>query len=183
MQYDRKVNDLCEIVRASSEEFEARALDIDVTIQLCLPSNPVAVPCDRNRIIQVFQNLLDNALKHTPGGGMVEVRVGDAGNTVVPSSMFERIGDSRSFVMLEIDDSGPGLPVREQEKIFERFYQGEGAKPGGVGLGLAICREIVDAHGGVVSTREGRLGGACFAVFLPRVDGARAPFDAGMTSS
>ena len=173
MQYDRRANDLCEIVRASAEEVEARALDVNIEIRLRLPSHPVRIACDRDRIIQVIQNLIDNALKHTPAGGTVEVRVGEAVDSVVPSGMREQIGDFRSFVLLEVDDSGPGLSPGEQQKIFERFYQGEGAKPGGVGLGLAICREIVDAHGGVVSTRVGQLGGACFVVLLPRTEAVR----------
>ena len=166
LPYDLKPHDLRQIVQTSAEELEARALDIDVDIRLQMPMNAVWIECDRDRIIQVLQNLVDNALKHTPAGGAVEIRVGEAGTSVVPTAMHESVGPS--FVLLEVDDSGPGLMPGEQNKIFDRFYQGEDAKPGGVGLGLAICREIVDAHGGVVSTRPGRLGGACFAVLLPR---------------
>ena len=167
LRYDLHANDLGDLIRDSVAEFEARALDSQIKIITTLPAGALTVICDGDRITQVLQNFLDNALKHTPSGGLIEVRAAVAGDDVVPSGMREALADVGPFVLLEVDDSGPGLPAQERERVFERFYQAGGARAGGVGLGLAICQEIVSAHGGVVWAREGRLGGACFATLLP----------------
>ena len=102
---------------------------------------------------RVLCNLLENAVKYTPAGSQIEI-----------SALA-----SDSQVTLRVDDHGPGLPKGREETIFEMFERGrkESAAPG-VGLGLAICRAIVQAHGGTIrgETRPG--GGARFSVALPR---------------
>lgn len=109
---------------------------------------------------QVIDNLLSNALKFTPPGGRVDVRVAAGTGTVV----------------IEVSDTGIGISASEQGRLFERFYRTAAAESGaipGTGLGLAISKMIVEAHGGTiwVESDEGR--GARFSLVLPLVD--RAP--------
>jgi len=102
------------------------------------PGKPVMIIADADRLKQVFSNLIENALKFTPAGGNVQVGI----------LLKER------WVEIRVVDSGPGLPPEEVERVFERFYQLDKSRTGGsqrgVGLGLAIAREIVQAHGGSI---------------------------------
>jgi len=102
---------------------------------------------------QVLLNLLENALKYTP-----------------PSSSIEVSAEaSAGVVKLRVADSGPGIAEHEREKVFEKFFRGTGAamKDGGVGLGLAICRAVVRAHGGGIAVSERRGGGTLVEFTLP----------------
>jgi two-component system sensor histidine kinase ResE len=110
---------------------------------------------DGDRLAQVFTNLADNALKFTPRGGSISMRV-----SVVNDEM-----------QVTVSDTGAGIPAEALTYIFDRFYQADPSRGGGekhgAGLGLAIAREIVQAHGGRISVRS-RLGeGTTFEVFLP----------------
>jgi len=121
---------------------------------------------DGDRLSQVFTNLVDNALKHTPPGGTVKLNARDEGG----------------WVEVSVADSGPGIPPEELSRIFERFYQLDKARKGGpgrgVGLGLAIAREIIQAHGGTISAQS-RIGeGSLFVVRLP----AAQPDDSTLVS-
>ena len=148
--------DLQAVVRAVAERLSVRAAEAEVRVQLKLPALPPIVG-DGDRLAQVFTNLVDNAIKHTPAGS--EVRIwGEA---------------SEGWVTVYVDDNGPGIPPEEISRIFERFYQLDksraGGKGRGTGLGLPISQEIVRAHGGriVAQSRPGR--GSRFAVQLPIV--------------
>jgi two-component system sensor histidine kinase BaeS len=103
---------------------------------------------------RVLDNLLDNAVKFTPAGGTITVRV-------------RREGDQ---VVLEVSDTGVGIPSDQLDRIFERFYQVNGSiwrRYGGIGLGLALAKEIVETYGGRV-TVESQVGeGSTFTVRLP----------------
>jgi len=167
LRYDFDTVDLCDLVGASLGPFEARAHEREIGLAVENAATAMPVVCDPERMTQVVHNLVDNAFKHTPDGGTVRVRVRAAGDDVVPAGMRDNLSAAGAFALLEVEDSGPGIAPEERERVFERFYQAEGAKPGGVGLGLAICREIVRAHGGVVWVRDGGGGGACIAAVLP----------------
>ncbi|HRE16822.1 MAG TPA: ATP-binding protein, partial [Rhodocyclaceae bacterium] len=101
---------------------------------------------------RVLCNLLENAAKYTPPGSTVAVKA------------IARRGN----VELTVEDNGPGIPPGREESIFKKFERGqsEGATPG-VGLGLAICRAIVDAHGGSITASNADAGGARFVIALP----------------
>src|SRR5262249_15920838 len=117
-------------------------------------SGPLAVMGDPDRLLQVFANLLTNAIKFTPAGGQIEVE----------------LKASEGQALLTVDDSGRGVDASELPHLFERLYRGEEVKErqvAGAGLGLAISRAIVEAHAGRIEVRPGRLGGACFQVTLP----------------
>jgi two-component system sensor histidine kinase BaeS len=116
-----------------------------------LPPTPVLG--DPRRLHQVVTNLLANAAKYTPAGGSVTIRASTDGSDAV----------------LEVADTGPGIPDDERQLVWERFYRGEsGRLVDGSGIGLAVVKELVDAHGGQVSVDEAPGGGARFTVRLPR---------------
>jgi two-component system phosphate regulon sensor histidine kinase PhoR len=109
---------------------------------------------DGDRLAQVLMNLISNAIKYTPPGGVVRVRTETRG----------------SGVAVVVEDSGIGIPAEELPRIFERFYQVDKARgpQRGTGLGLAIVREIVAAHGGMVTAdSEGANRGSVFTVWFP----------------
>ena len=117
------------------------------------PSLPVA-RADPLRLDQVIGNLVSNAIKFTPSGGAVKIEV----------------GESDSHIWVQISDTGPGIPQDSQEKMFEPFVRGgQGRRfPQGMGLGLGIARELVEAHGGRLELESEAGSGSRFTVWLPR---------------
>jgi len=109
---------------------------------------------DPVQMVQVLHNLVDNALKYSPPESTVEVRT----------------RHEPPFDLAEVLDRGPGLPIGEEERVFERFYRApvfqESSVPG-VGIGLAVCRGLVEAHGGTLSAHPRPAGGTVFRVSLP----------------
>lgn len=105
---------------------------------------------------QVFVNLLENVAKYTPAGSPVEIAARPAGVHAV----------------VEVRDRGPGIPRGTEERIFEKFFRGVHVGIGGVGLGLPICRSIVEAHGGTITAENRSGGGATFRILLPLLEGA-----------
>jgi len=116
------------------------------------------VPMDDVLVEQVLINLLENAAKYTPAGTGIEVRAWAE--------------DGR--IMLEVADRGPGLGAGDESRIFEKFYRAAPPESRGAGLGLAICRAIVEAHGGRIWAQNRPDGGAAFRFFLP-IDGTPPP--------
>jgi two-component system, OmpR family, sensor kinase len=116
---------------------------------------PLPVDGNPDELHRMVLNLLDNAVRHTPPGSTIELRVRAQG------------GDA----IVEVADDGPGVPAELREQIFERFVRGEGpadtAVGGGSGLGLAIVRAVATSHGGVAVVGDSDLGGALFRVRLP----------------
>lgn len=131
-------------------------------VQLCIPEDLPLVLFDAVLIERVLVNLLENAVKYTPEGSDIEVRA--------------RLASP--FLCLSVCDHGPGVPPERAEGIFRTFERGqrEGATPG-VGLGLALCRIIVEAHAGTLQCLERPGGGACFEVRLPLGEPPLVPQD------
>ena len=127
-------------------------------LKITLPADLPLVPVDPVLFEQVFVNLLENAGKYTPANTTIEVRA-------------RVLNDA---VEVEVADNGPGLSAGAEEKVFDKFYRGNHVGVSGVGLGLAICRGIVEAHGGTISAHNRSQGGAAFVVLLP-LAGQRAP--------
>ncbi len=123
-------------------------------IELQAQTTSVSVSADRERILQVVYNLLENALRHTPSGGKIQI--------------ITRLDSG--WGVLEVADSGPGIPPPDLPHIFERFYRADPARSretGGSGLGLAIVKAVLEAHGGSVSVSNRAEGGAVFSLRLP----------------
>jgi len=156
VMFDRQPVELEGLVGAVVERLSVRAAERAVRVENLLTDFPPIIG-DGDRLAQVFTNLVDNAIKHMPEGGVVKLH-----------------GEHRhGWITIHVDDSGSGIPPEELSRIFERFYQLDKARAGGpgrgVGLGLAISREIVQAHGGrlVAQSEPGR--GSRFTVQLPVV--------------
>ena len=129
-----------------------RARARKVRVQCSVDRGAEHLVADPNRIQQAVSNLLDNAVRYSPEGGVVEIVAAPAEDTV----------------RIEVRDQGPGIPPAELDRLFDRFWQASKANRGSAGLGLSIVRGLAEAHGGAV-TVESELGkGSTFALVLPR---------------
>jgi signal transduction histidine kinase len=156
VEFRRGAVDLGSLMEYILARFQHQAAGSDIDLAL-KQGDPMTLVGDGERLAQVFSNLVDNAIKHTPTGGRVEVRLA-------------KLGD---FAEIFVADTGPGIPESERARIFERFYQLDKSRPGGrgrgIGLGLPIAAEIVQAHGGSISVRSKPGQGTIFVVKLPLV--------------
>ncbi|WP_051883582.1 ATP-binding protein [Salinisphaera hydrothermalis] len=154
LAYRKTEIDVTALLGDLEESHRGRFAQADLCIHWELPETPVWLLADEDRLIQLFQNLLENSLRYTNAGGEVRVRMQTA--------------DGSIEVWLE--DSAPGVDAGERERMFERFYRADVSRSrasGGSGLGLAICRNIVEAHGGTIVARASELGGVGVCVTLP----------------
>jgi signal transduction histidine kinase len=138
------------------ESARLRAAD-HVEIVLDAPDSVAPYRCDESLLRQVLVNLVENALKYANGGGHIEVR----------------LTDEEDRPRIAVQDEGPGIPLADQEWIFEKFYRLDADMSrgvGGSGLGLYISREIVTQMGGSLSVRSAHGEGSTFTVTLPPRD-------------
>jgi two-component system sensor histidine kinase KdpD len=137
-----------EVVGSALGRLERRQGSLPVRVDL--PEAFPLVPLDAALIEQVLVNLITNAQRHAPG-----------------LEMELRAWAEPGWVHLEVADRGPGIPAAFQDRIFDKFFRLPEAREGGVGLGLAICRAIVQAHGGRIHVEDRPGGGSCFRLALP----------------
>jgi signal transduction histidine kinase len=142
------------LLREQAELFHGQSERHRLTVEV--PRKPLAVRGDRDRLAQVIGNLLSNAIKYSPEGGVVEL-VGE---------------DDDGVIRVAVRDQGVGIPDDQQSQIFTRFFRGDAAASGigGTGLGLAVSREIVEAHGGRIGFNSAEREGSTFWVELPAAD-------------
>lgn len=143
------------VMEELGRDMEALATERDLT--LSVDAEPLEVAGDRHRLRQLGTILLDNALKYTPAGGRVSLRCARSGK----------------YAELSVSDTGPGIAVAEQARIFDRFVRADSARTrsaGGTGLGLAIAKWIAESHGGRISVESQPGAGAKFVVRLPLAD-------------
>jgi len=150
---------LDELARAAVEDFQVATRQAELILHADIAPHLPPVSSSHTYMRRVLDNLIGNAVKFTPAGGTITVRLRQEGKQVV----------------LEVSDTGIGVPADQLERIFERFYQVDGSsrrKYGGVGLGLALVKEIAEAYGGRV-TVESQVGeGSTFTVWLPVATGS-----------
>ena len=163
MTLDAAEVDLARLLRVVASHFDVLARERRIAYTVDAPERVLAV-CDADKVQRILLNLVSNAFKFTPPGGAVRcaMRVDDAPG--------ER-------VVVEVADSGPGIPLDNRDAVFERFRQLEGGanrRFGGTGLGLAIARDFVRLHGGMISVAQAPEGGALFEVSMPLRALARA---------
>ena len=153
-----------EVVRKAIDMFEAVAESKEILLQL-LEANHVTIVGNRQHLRQVLNNLLDNAIKFTPAGGRVTVSL--------------RCDDERRLAVLEVTDSGIGISEIEVPRIFERFFRANNARREselkGSGLGLSICRAVVEAHHGHIVAHSQLGQGTKFVVTLPLANESAEP--------
>ena len=147
--------DLQALLSDSVAGLQGKARDKGVRLQAVLPAAPIELIADGDRLQQVVLNLIDNALKYTPPGGTVWVKAIEEGNEAV----------------VRVEDTGIGIPPELLPRVFELFTQGSLSAPGtnlGLGIGLALARDLVEQHGGVIEARSAGVDkGSHFTVRIP----------------
>src|SRR6185295_2527298 len=153
LAYRKQALDVVPLIEQSvasyRERLAERGLALDVELKGAAP-----VFGDADRLAQLFRNLLENSARYTDGGGRLRVAARRDG----------------AQVAIDFEDSAPGVPAASLPHLFERFYRVEGSRSranGGAGLGLAICRNIAQAHGGDIAADPSALGGLRVRVTLP----------------
>lgn len=150
MSIDPQKLDAADVIRENVETFRPLAEEKSIHLE-AEAAKDVFAHADRDRILQVLSNLVGNALKFTPSGGVIVVRA--------------RRGERD--VLFTVEDTGPGIAEDELPHLFERFWQGKRGHEHSVGLGLSIARGIVEAHGGDIWAERGTHSGAIFHFTLP----------------
>jgi two-component system sensor histidine kinase BaeS len=143
--------DLASLAASVVESRRAAFADAKLTLQLEADAPAWLTRGDATRLEQLFENLLSNALRYTDAGGVVRLKLLRDGATV----------------RLQVDDSSPGVAADELPLLLDRHFRARSARAGGAGLGLAICRNIVEAHGGGIALAHSALGGLSVQVWLP----------------
>ncbi len=150
--------DLAEISRQVLADFQRLADQRQIKLQSDIPTEATTVMGDVSHLRRVLDNLLSNALKFTPAGGTVSLR----------------LRQKSRGLNLEVSDTGIGIPPEKLPRIFERFYQVDGTvrrRYGGTGIGLAVVKEIVENHGGQVGVTSQPDRGSAFVIWLPTQNG------------
>jgi two-component system, OmpR family, sensor histidine kinase BaeS len=155
LTYRKEPLDPADLLRSIAETYRTAFQNKGLGFSLQLPTHHTPpVFGDRERLIQLLANLTENSLRFTDPGGELGITL--------------RSGDGR--VLIEFEDSPPGVPDAELEKLFDRLYRLEGSRSrasGGAGLGLAICKNIVEAHAGTIGAQASPLGGLLIRISLP----------------
>jgi signal transduction histidine kinase len=154
LRLNRRHMALQDIIARAVHAMRPRANDKAITLIMDVPSEPVSIYADENRVDQMLRNLLKNAIAYTPEGGAVTVS----------------IVNDHDFVTVSIADTGPGIEAKHLPYLFERFYRADPSRTratGGSGLGLAIVKQLAEAHGGSVWVDSSFGHGSTFAFVLP----------------
>jgi signal transduction histidine kinase len=162
---ERRWQGAAALAHEAVEMLEPIAAERGIRIESDVPADLPDFPADRARVLQVFSNLIGNAIKFSPGGGTITLAARLEGGAVV----------------YRISDEGPGIPAEDLPHVFDRFWSGKHRDHGGAGLGLSIARGIVETHGGRiwVESEPGRGASFCFSLPLD----AQSDFDVSCTRS
>ncbi|WP_313129310.1 envelope stress sensor histidine kinase BaeS [Pseudescherichia vulneris] len=153
LAYQKAPMDVITLLEIAAGAFRERFASRGLTLSVSLPESAIVFG-DRDRLMQLFNNLLENSLRYTDAGGQLLISA-----TVKPATLA-----------MTFADSGPGVSDEQLSRLFERFYRTEGSRnraSGGSGLGLPICVNIVEAHGGTIAAAHSPFGGVSITVELP----------------
>jgi two-component system sensor histidine kinase BaeS len=153
LSYQKTSVDVITLLEVAAGAFRERFANCGLSISVSLPQS-ATIFGDRDRLMQLFNNLLENSLRYTDSGGSLLISASQSGDMLI----------------LDFADSAPGVTDAQLERLVERFYRTEGSRnraSGGSGLGLAICLNIVAAHGGTLRASHSPLGGVSIKVELP----------------
>jgi len=152
--FDYQPTDLAALVQYAADEFKTRSAQQHVTIDVSASSGLPAAEIDPARTSQVLRNLLDNALRYSPDGGIIKVA----------------LKAEKNGLNVTVTDEGPGIAEEHLPFIFERFYRVDSSRAratGGSGLGLAIARQLIEAQGGSIAVGSAAGHGSSFTIQLP----------------
>ncbi|KAB7529738.1 ATP-binding protein, partial [Klebsiella pneumoniae] len=153
LAYQKTSLDIITLLEVAAGAFRERFASRQLSIQVSLPEQAMIFG-DRDRLMQLFNNLLENSLRYTDSGGSLHITARRSGRMLV----------------IDFADSAPGVSDEQLARLCERFYRAEGSRnraSGGSGLGLAICLNIVAAHGGTLRADHSPFGGVSIKVELP----------------
>jgi len=153
MRLDMASVKLADLVRACISEQDLRLREKNLDCNLESGAADISCVCDRNRILQVITNIVANAIKFSPEGGQIRIKLDCA----------------EHVCRMQVSDEGPGIPEADLDEVFDKFYQSSGNRnqSGGTGLGLAICRQIVDLHHGRIWAENNPEKGASILFEMP----------------
>jgi heavy metal sensor kinase len=166
---NRKEINLSEILKEMIPQASLLSRHKDLRIQAVLPEEAISILGDHLRIRELFLNLIENAIKYTEEGGLIKVLL-TKDHHFSAMEQQERRGNGNGFAEIRVTDTGIGIAKEDQEHIFDRFFRVDKARSreqGGSGLGLSICKWIVEAHQGKISVESEPEKGSCFVVKLP----------------
>lgn len=155
MKLERVKIDPAELIMRAVEPFRLQAQSSQIELALELAPNLPSISVDADRIAQVIRNLLSNALRHTPAGARVTVTCRN---------------DKTQSLLITVSDTGEGIPPDDLPFVFDRFYRADKSRSrasGGSGIGLAIVKQLVEAHGGKVRAESQSGQGTTFGFTLP----------------
>jgi PAS domain S-box-containing protein len=166
MEYIFAENDVLTIINQNVSRFSHLIEKKGISIVINQPIVPTKIICDQRGIRQVIQNLLSNAIKFSPKSKNISIFF-DSKKLPYSGKFKDKL--IILSLIISIKDKGPGIPKKELEFIFDRFFQSSKTKTGagGTGLGLAICKEIIETHNGKIWAENNHEGGATFSFMLP----------------
>ncbi len=174
VEYDLQTSNIAELMHKVVMEFSTQAQSKSLRILTDIQREPLMMNCDPNRIVQLFTNLLENAVRFSNKSGIVGINVRSIPQLPrIPQAARAKISTSgaQGFALIAVSDSGPGIEDSHKETVFHMFHQvKQGKKSHGesLGLGLAISRAVVEAHKGTIWVEDNPPGGAVFFVVLPK---------------
>ena len=130
--------DIARLVESFINEQEARILELEIRLSVTTSSYNHSAYYDKHYIGQAINNLISNAIKYSPQGGCIDI------------SITSCLYNEQDAIQFTIQDEGLGIPGNQLDKIFEKFIQSSNKVPGGTGLGLSLCKNIIEAHGGII---------------------------------
>lgn len=169
LSVDTELNELSEIAKNVISELQPLAQELDVILESAINEDVPPLNIDGDKVERLILNLVDNALKYSPGESNITIRANAPGVN----------GANPGYLRVDVIDQGPGVPTEYKETLFDRFVQIEGRRKvrRGVGLGLTFCRMVVEAHGGHIWIEDNAEGGSIFAFTLPLASVERLPDD------
>ncbi len=160
MKLKKKPDDVIGFIRGVLSAFEYPAKEKNISLSFSTQHNKLIISFDRDKLENVFSNLLANAVKFTEKGGEILIH---------ESMLFNDRGDE-NYVKIVISDTGKGIPKKELGRVFDRFYQAENELEGGTGIGLALAKELIELHSGTIKVENNIPSGTVFEILLPTLE-------------
>ncbi len=171
MELDRQPGNVGRLIQRTAESFRSRAEENDLDLRIQGPSGRIAMRFDPEKVETIVSNLVGNAVKFTPEGGSVTVRVEET-EAAERVDLSEEDGAVTNAIRVEVEDTGPGIGPEAQAQIFDRFQQVDNSltrEHEGTGLGLALTKQLVELHGGTIAVESTSGVGSRFIVHFPLV--------------